>query len=156
VLARNRVRTAWSNIDVELQRRHDLIPQLAATVQGYAAHEQATLSAVAELRSRAQANASPLQRGELEAQLGTQLSRLIALQERYPELKASENFLALQRELTATEDRLQAARQEYNEAVRVYNTQIEGFPDLLLARPFGFTPQEYFQRDAAAAAVPRV
>ena len=156
VVARNRVRTAWSNIDVQLQRRHDLIPQLAATVQGYAAHEQSTLSAVTQARSRAQSTASPAQRGELEAQLGTQVSRVLALQERYPDLKASENFLALQRELTATEDRLLAARQDYNEAVRAFNTQIQGFPDLLLARPFGFTAREYFQRDADAAAVPRV
>ena len=156
ITARNRVRTAWSNIDVQLQRRHDLIPQLAATVQGYAAHEQATLSAVSEARGRAQSTASPTQRGELEAQLGTQVSRLLALQEHYPELKASENFLALQRELVDTEDRLQSARSDYNETVRVYNTQIEGFPDLLLARPCGFRAEEYFQRDAGAAAVPRV
>ena len=156
IAARNRVRTAWSDIDVELQRRHDLIPQLAATVQGYAAHEQATLSAVAQLRSRAQDSASPAQRGELEAQLGTQVARLVALQERYPELKASENFLALQRELGATEDRLQAARGNYNEAVRAYNTQIDSFPDVLVARPFGFAAREYFQADAGAGAAPRV
>ena len=150
------VKAAWAEVLNQYKRRADLIPNLVSTVQGYAAHEQSTLSAVTQARSRAQSTASPAQRGELEAQLGTQVSRVLALQERYPDLKASENFLALQRELTATEDRLLAARQDYNEAVRAFNTQIQGFPDLLLARPFGFTAREYFQRDADAAAVPRV
>jgi len=145
VLARNRARTAWADIDVQLQRRHDLIPQLAATVKGYAAHEQATLSAVTELRSRAQAAASVEQRGRLEGELGAQLTQLLALQERYPELKASANFLQLQHDLVDTEDRLQAARSAYNEAARVYNTQIESFPDVLLARPLGFGKLDYFQ-----------
>lgn len=147
VMARNRARTAWADIDVQLQRRHDLIPQLAATVKGYAAYEQATLKAVIELRTRAQATASVEQRGQVEGELGTQVAQLLALQERYPELKASANFLQLQHDLVDTEDRLQAARSAYNEAARVYNTQIETFPDALLARPFGFGKIEYFQAE---------
>jgi LemA protein len=147
VMARNRARTAWSDIDVQLQRRHDLIPQLAATVKGYAAYEQATLTAVTELRSRAQAIASVQQRGQVEGELGTRVAQLLALQERYPELKASANFLQLQHDLVDSEDRLQTARSSYNEAARLYNSQIESFPDALLARPFGFGRVEYFQAD---------
>jgi LemA protein len=147
VVARNRVRTAWADIDVQLQRRHDLIPQLAATVKGYAAYEQATLTAITELRSRAQAATSVQQRGQLEGEVGAQLTQLLALQERYPELKASANFLQLQRDLVDTENRLQSARSTYNESVRVYNTRIETFPDALLARPFGFGKLEYFQAE---------
>jgi len=147
VIARNRVRTAWADIDVQLQRRHDLIPQLAATVKGYAAYEQATLTTVTELRSRAQAAASVQQRGQLEGEVGAHVTQLLALQERYPELKASSNFLQLQHELVDTENRLQAARGDYNESVRVYNTQIESFPDVLLARVLGFAKLEYFQAE---------
>jgi LemA protein len=154
VLARNRARTAWSDIDVQLQRRHDLIPQLAATVKGYAAYEQATLTALTELRSRAQSTTSVQQRGQVEGELGTHVAQLLALQERYPELKASANFLQLQHDLVDTEDRLQAARSTYNETARIYNTQIESFPDALLARPFGFGRIEYFQTDALG--VPKV
>ena len=156
VASDNRVRAAWSGIDVELQRRHDLIPALAAVVQGYAAHERDVFGTVAELRTKAQADASVESRGRTEAELGAALGRLIAVQERYPELKANENFLKLQQELGATEDRLQAARSTYNAAVQQYNTQLETFPDVLIARPFGFAPREYFQAQAGATAVPQV
>ena len=147
VAERNQVRAAWADIDVQLQRRHDLIPQLAATVKGYADYEKSTLSAVPELRARAQAGGSIAERGQVETELAAQVTRLLALQERYPELKASENFLQLQRDLVAVEDHLQYARRFYNGAVRQYNTHIQHCPELLLAQPFGFRPQEYFQAE---------
>jgi LemA protein len=147
VARRNQVRAAWADIDVQLQRRHDLIPQLAATVKGYADHEKATLSAVTELRARAQAGGSVAQRGQIESELGAQLTQLLALQERYPELKASENFLQLQRDLVDVEDHLQYARRFYNGSVREYNTQIQHFPELLLAGTFGFGASDYFQAE---------
>jgi LemA protein len=150
VAGRNGVRKAWADIDVQLQRRHDLVPQLAATVKGYADHERNTLSAIAELRTRAQAGVSVGERGQIETELAAQVTRLLALQERYPELKASENFLQLQRDLVDVEDRVQAARTTYNDAVREYNTQIQNFPELLLARPFGFRAFEFFQAEDRA------
>jgi LemA protein len=150
IAARNQVRAAWSGVDIQLQRRHDLIPQLVATVQGYAAHEQATLTAITELRKRAQTDASIASRGQAEQQLGAHIGRLLALQENYPQLKASDNFLQLQRDLVAIEDRLQEARSAYNQTVLDYNTQIQNFPLLLLARPCRFLPAEFFQADAAA------
>jgi LemA protein len=151
VAARNQVRAAWADIDVQLQRRHDLVPQLAATVKGYAEHERSALEAVAELRSRAQAGGSVAQRGAIEAALAAGVTRILALQERYPDLKASENFLQLQRDLVAVEDHLQYARRFYNGAVRDYNTRIQHFPDLLLAGPFGFQASEFFQAENTEA-----
>jgi LemA protein len=145
ITARNRARTAWANIDVQLQRRHDLIPQLAAVVKGYAAHESETLTAVTELRAKAQQEASISAKGQIESQVGASLDKLIAVQEAYPDLKANENFMALQRELVDTENKLQAARSDYNEAVRAYNTQIQNFPDVAIAKPFGFGAMDYFQ-----------
>ena len=154
ISARNAVSKAWSDIDVQLQRRHDLIPQLVATVKGYAEHERETLNAVTELRARAPADASVAARGEVEGQLAAQVTRLLALQERYPDLKASGNFLELQRELVDTEDRLQQARTAYNDSVLSYNTQIQNFPEFLLARPFGFRAAEFFQaQDRAPVSV---
>ena len=147
VTTRNQVRTAWSGIDVQLQRRHDLIPQLAAVAKGYADYEQATLNSVTELRARSQATASIAQRGQIEGELDAQASRLIALGERYPDLKANATFMQLQQQLVDTENRLGDARQGYNESVRAFNTLIETFPDLLLARPFGFRAAEYFQAE---------
>ena len=152
VVKRNQVRAAWADIDVQLQRRHDLVPQLAATVKGYADHERSTLGAVTELRALAQAGGSVAERGTVENRLSAQITQLLALQERYPDLKASENFLQLQRDLVDVEDHLQFARRFYNGAVREYNTQIQHFPELLFAASFGFDPSEYFQaeeRDAA-------
>lgn len=151
VRERNQVRAAWADIDVQLQRRHDLVPQLAATVKGYADYERATLTAVTELRTRAQAGGTVAQRGEIENQLSAQITQLLALQERYPELKASDNFLQLQRDLVDVEDHLQYARRFYNGAVRLYNTHIEHFPELLLARPFGFGPLDFFQAENTEA-----
>lgn len=145
ITARNRARTAWANIDVQLQRRHDLIPPLAAVVKGYAAHESETLTAVTELRAKAQQEASVSAKGQIESQIGTYLDKLIAVQQAHPDLKANENFMALQRELVDTENKLQAARSDYNEAVRAYNTQIQNFPDVAIAKPFGFGAMDYFQ-----------
>jgi LemA protein len=145
IASRNSVRTAWADIDVQLQRRHDLIPQLAAVVKGYADHERETMTAVTELRAKAQQEASVAAKGQIESQISAGLGKLIAVQENYPDLKANENFLALQRELVDTEDKLQAARNTYNETVRTYNTQIQNFPDVAIAKPFGFGAMDYFQ-----------
>jgi LemA protein len=142
---RNRVRAAWADIDVQLTRRHDLVPQLVAAVQGYAAHERAALEAVTELRSRALALTSPARLAEVEAELEQGLGRLIALRESYPDLKASENFARLHQGLVDVEDHLQYARRFYNGAVRDYNTAIDRIPDLLVARAFRFTPREFYQ-----------
>jgi LemA protein len=150
IMSRNRVRAAWSGVDIQLQRRHDLVPQLVTTVQAYAAHESATLTAVAKLRT--QASASIADRGQTEQQMAAHIQRLLALQESYPQLKASENFLQLQRDLVAIEDQLQQARSAYNETVLDYNTSIQNFPLLLFARPFGFLPAEFFQADKATSA----
>jgi len=151
IAERNQVRAAWADIDVQLQRRHDLVPQLAATVKGYADHERATLSAITELRTRAQAANSMAERAQIEAQIGAQATQLLALQERYPDLKASGNFLQLQRDLVEVEDHLQYARRFYNGAVRQFNTHIQHFPELLLAGPFGFRAQDFFQADEREA-----
>lgn len=148
---RNQVRAAWSDIDVQLQRRHDLVPQLAAAVKGYADHERNTLAAVTELRAAAQGGGSVAQRAQIEQNLADQLTKLIALKENYPELKASENFLKLQRDLVDIEDHLQYARRFYNGAVRQFNTHIENFPALLVARPLGFREQDFFQAENAEA-----
>jgi len=150
VASRNRVRTAWADIDVQLQRRHDLIPQLAAVVKGYADHENETLVAIAALRAKAQQENSVAEKSAVESQLGAQMNRVIAIQERYPDLKANQNFLELQRELVSTEDKLQAARSAYNDVVRAYNTQIQNFPDVVIAKPFGFRAMDYFQAENTA------
>lgn len=146
VAARNQVRAAWSDIDVQLTRRHDLVPQLVAAVQGYADHERATLVTLTELRTRAMAAASLADKAQAEGELAQQIKRILALQERYPDLKASENFLQLQRDLVAIEDHLQYARRFYNGAVRDLNNQIESFPSLLVARVARFTPAQFFRQ----------
>ncbi len=154
---RNRVDGAWSDIDVQLQRRHDLIPQLVKAVDQYADYERATIEAVTALRAEAMSMTSVAKLGETEEQLNQGLMRLIALAENYPDLKANENFLKLQRELVETEDYLQFARRYYNGAVRVLNTRVETVPDNLIAGWFGFAQREYFQKSSdAAAAVPLV
>ena len=143
--ARNQVRAAWSDIDVQLTRRHDLVPQLVAAVQGYASYERATLTTLTELRTRAVSAASLGDKAEIEGELGRQIDRILALQERYPDLKASQNFLALQNDLVAIEDHLQYARRFYNGAVRDLNTKIETFPSLIVARAMAFRPAEFFR-----------
>lgn len=153
---RNQFRTAWADIDVQLQRRHDLVPQLVEAVKGYAAHERATLEAVTELRTRAQAAHGVQSQGQAESKLEQALSRLIALKEAYPELKASGNFQQLSSGLVSVEDQLQFARRFYNGAVRDYNDAIQRFPDLLIARVFGFRGSEFFQAESGSQIAPTV
>ncbi len=157
IQARNRVDTAWSDIDVQLQRRHDLVPRLVTAVDAYAKYERATLEAVAELRAEAMRQTSVDARGEAEEQLGAGLHRLIALAESYPDLKANENFLNLQNELVETENYLQFARRYYNGAVREYNTMTETVPSNIVANVFGFRERSYFQKASdEVASVPLV
>ncbi|MEO5580939.1 MAG: LemA family protein [Gemmatimonadaceae bacterium] len=152
---RNQVRTAWADIDVQLKRRHDLVPQLVAAVKGYAGHERGVLTAVTELRAQAVALTSPARLGEVESSLEEALTRLFALKEAYPDLKANENFLQLQRDLVEVEDHLQYARRFYNGAVRDLNTAIQRFPGILIARAAGVTETEFFSaQDDERAAVP--
>ncbi|MCX7557118.1 LemA family protein [Xanthomonadaceae bacterium JHOS43] len=150
VRLRNQMRTAWADIDVQLSRRHDLVPQLVAAVQGYAGHERAALEAVTELRNRAIGLDSPTRLGEVESELERALGRLFALREAYPDLKAGGNFAQLQRDLVDVEDQLQYARRFYNGAVRDYNDGIGRVPDLFIARAFGFPGGEFFQADRGA------
>ncbi len=145
VRLRNQSRTAWADIDVQLQRRHDLVPQLVAAVQGYVGHERTVLEAVTELRAQAVGLKSPAKLGEVESALEHALGRLIVLQEAYPDLKASENFAQLQRDLVDVEEHLQYARRFYNGAVRDYNTAIQRVPDVAVARGFAFREAEFFQ-----------
>jgi LemA protein len=157
VRSRNRVSTAWSDIDVQLQRRHDLVPQLVKAVDAYAKYEKATLEAVTELRAEAMRVADVNARGEAELALSEGVGRLLALAESYPDLKANENFLNLQRELVETEDYLQFARRYYNGSVRDFNTMTETVPSNFVARLFNFKPREFFQkRSDDAANVPLV
>jgi LemA protein len=156
VRLRNQARTAWADIDVQLQRRHDLVPQLVAAVQGYAGHEAATLQAVTELRARAVALKDPAALGEAEARLDEGLGRLLAIQEAYPDLKADENFAQLQRDLVDTEEQLQYARRFYNGAVRDYTDATQRVPDVLIARTLGFGPLAFFQAEADSRAAVRV
>ena len=143
---RNRVDGAWSDIDVQLQRRHDLVPQLVTAVDQYADYERATIEAVTTLRAEAMATTSVGKLGETEESLSNGMMRLIALAETYPDLKANENFLQLQRELAETEDYLQFARRYYNGAVRQFNTRVETVPSNFVARLFGFGLREFFQK----------
>jgi LemA protein len=148
---RNRVLAAWSDIDVQLKRRHDLIPKLVEAVRAYAGYEQATLARVTELRQQGAALEDVAARGALEAQLGLQLKRLFVLAEAYPELKADASFLDLQRQVTAVEDHIQMARRYYNGAVRNLNTRVDSFPDLLVARAFGYRHAAYFELESTSA-----
>jgi LemA protein len=149
VRLRNQVRTAWADIDVQLKRRHDLVPQLVGAVQGYAGHERGVLTAVTELRAQAVALTSPAKLGQVESSLEKSLSQLFALKEAYPDLKANQSFLQLQRDLVQVEDNLQYARRFYNGAVRDYNTSIQRFPDMLVANSAGFSESEFFSADEA-------
>lgn len=154
---RNRVRSAWSDIDVQLTRRHDLIPRLVEAVKAYAAYEKATLTAVTEMRARSEKAERLGDKARFEEEIGKGLHRLVALAEDYPDLKADENFRDLQNQLVEVEDHLQYARRFYNGAVRIYNTRIESVPDMVVARPFRFVPAEFFQPDDdAVRTAPRV
>ena len=149
---RNRVDNAWSDIDVQLQRRHDLIPRLVTAVDQYAKYEKATLEAVTELRAAAMRVVDVAARGEAEEKLGAGVGRLIALSENYPDLKANENFLNLQGELVETENYLQFARRYYNGSVRDYNTMTATVPSNLVAGTFQFEERSFFQKTSDEAA----
>jgi LemA protein len=147
VRLRNEVDTGWANIDVQLKRRADLIPNLVETVKGYAAHERGVFDEVTRARTALQRAASPGEAAAAGGMLDAALGRLFAVAEAYPELKASENFMELQDELTDTEDKIAAARRYYNATVLAYNNQIQTFPSVLLSRPSGFREREFFEAE---------
>lgn len=153
---RNQVHAAWSDVDVQLQRRHDLVPALVASVRAYATHESGLLERIASERNAALTTTAVGERGQVETSLGTNLIRLMALAEAYPDLKANENFEQLSTQLTDIEDALQHARRFYNGSVRDYNTHLQRFPALLVARAFGFAAAEFFAAEAAADNTPQV
>lgn len=156
ITARNQVDEAWSGIDVQLKRRHDLVPNLISTVRGYAAHEQSTLDRVVAARAAAMGAAPGQDRAAAESELSGALGRVHVVAEQYPQLRASENFQALQRELAEIEDQLQAARRIFNGNVRVYNTRIQVFPGSVVAGRT-FRPRGYFELESPAErAVPAV
>jgi len=150
VVFRNRAKEAWADIDVQLKRRYDLIPNLVETVKGYAGHERELFEKVTEARSRAMGAGNMKERGEAENALSQTLKTLFAVAENYPQLKASENFLELQRELSDTENKVQAARRFYNGNIRDLNTKIESFPANMIAGMFGFKQMEFFEIEEAA------
>jgi LemA protein len=160
VALRTRAAGAWADIDVQLKRRHDLVGNLVETVKGYATHERETLAQVTEARTRAEAasgSGGPRAAGQAENALTAQLRTIFALAEAYPDLKANQSFQELQRSLESLEDALQKARRYYNAVVRDFNTKIQSVPDMLIARPFGFTEREFFElSDPAEAQAPKV
>jgi len=159
VSARNRTQEAWSEIDVELKRRHDLIPNLVNTVQGYMGHERGTLEAVTNARAAAVAagaTGDPTKIGAAENMLSQSLRSLFAVSENYPDLKAISAFTNLQENLTATEDKIEFSRRFYNGNVRDYNIKLQSFPTVLVAGPLGFKPFGFFQADDGDPAVPQV
>jgi len=150
VRLRNQVKNAWAQIDVQLKRRHDLIPNLVETVKGYMTHERGTLEAVTQARNLAQqgANLPPGERSKLETDLSSALSRLLVVVEQYPNLKANQNFLALQEELTSTENKISFSRQFYNDSVLNYNNKTQMFPSNVVAGMTGFKAEQFFQTTA--------
>lgn len=147
VTLRNRVSNAWSQIDVQLKRRYDLIPNLVETVKGYAAHEKEVLERVTEARAQAVAAGGVAEQAAAENQLTQTLRSLFAVVENYPELKANQNFLLLQEELSGTESKIAFARQFYNDSVLKYNTAIQSFPGNVFAGVFGFGERQYFEAE---------
>jgi LemA protein len=152
VTLRQRYLNAWSQIDVQLKRRYDLIPNLVETVKGYAKHESGTLERIVQARNQALTASSVADKAAAEGQLSIAIKGVIGLAEAYPDLKANQNFLALQEELTATENRIGFARQHYNDVVGQYNAGLMSFPANVVAGMFGFRPAEFFQLDPAEAA----
>ena len=154
---RNQIENAWAQIDVQLKRRLDLIPNLVETVKGYAAHERGTLEAVVQARNAAiAAPDTPQAQAQADNMLTGALRQVFALSEAYPDLKANENFLALQEELTATEGRVAYARQFYNDSVLDYNNKIQQVPSVFIAKAMNFDEREYFEADEAARVAPSV
>ena len=142
---RQRVLSGWSDIEVQLQRRHALIPKLVTAIRQYADYEQATLTALTELRSRAQKPGAVAERSELENRLSQSLFSVVAIAEAYPDLKASQNFLDLQKQISEIEQDIHFARRYYNGAVNHWNTRLQSFPDIIVARLLRFRPAEYFE-----------
>lgn len=150
VRGRNRIEGAWAQIDVQLQRRHDLIPNLIETVKGYATHEREVFEKVTQARSQAIGATGVANQAQAENAITSALKSLFAVAEAYPELKANQNFLALQEELSGTEGRIAYARQFYNDSVLAYNTKIQTFPTNLISGPFGFKVREYFETEGGS------
>lgn len=148
VSLKNQVAEAWSDIDVQFKRRHDLIPNLVETVKGYQKHESGIFTQVTELRNKAMATTIVAEKDQAEAQLSLGLGKLFALAENYPDLKASTNFLELQKTLADIEEQIQNARRYYNGVTRKYNTAIQAFPSNIIAQRFNFTPAEFLKLDA--------
>ncbi len=153
---RNRVDEAWADIEVQLKRRYDLIPNLINTVKGYAKHEKEVFIAVTEARSQAMQAKTPAEQAKAEGMLTQTLKSLFAVAENYPDLKASDNFLHLQKELVDAEDKIQAARRFYNSQVRDFNTKIQIFPNNILAGSLGFSKYDFFEAPEEAQDVPKV
>jgi LemA protein len=154
---RNQVKNAWSQIDVQLKRRHDLIPNLIDTVKGYMKHERETLESITAYRSQAMNASSVGEKAEAEGLLSGALGKLQIAVEAYPDLKANQNFLSLQEELTSTENKISYARQSYNDQVLFYNNKIQMFPSNIVAGMFTFKEEEFFElEDPAEKAVPKV
>jgi LemA protein len=154
VQLRVRADSSWSDIDVQLKRRHDLIPNLVETVKGYAAHEKGTFEDIAKYRSMAMQATTPAERGVAEGQLTTALKTLFAVAENYPQLRASEQFMSLQGSLQEVESTIQDARRYYNAVVRDYNTKLQSFPTNILGNMFGFQQKQFFQLDTPAERAP--
>ena len=148
--SRNRVDEAWSGIDVQLKRRHDLVPNLVESVKGYAQHEQATFEKVTQARAAAMQAQGPAEASQAEGMLSQALGGLRVVAEQYPELRATENFQQLMRNLSELEDEIQASRRIYNSNVQAYNTKIQVFPNSIIANSGGFTPREFFEIEVAA------
>jgi LemA protein len=156
VAQRANVDGAWAQVENVLQRRADLIPNLVATVKGYAAHEEAVFARVADARARLAGARTPAEAGQADAALTAALSRLIAIAEAYPDLKANQSFIGLQDELAGTENRIAVERKRYNDAVREYDTLRQRFPVNLVASTFHFTERQYFAAETGAREVPKV
>jgi LemA protein len=155
--ARNRVDEAWSGIDVQLKRRHDLVPNLVETVKGYATHERETFEKVTQARAAAMQASGPAEAGQAEGQLTAALGGLRVVAEQYPELRATENFQQLQRQLSELEDEIQASRRIYNSNVQQFNTRIQQFPTSIPAKQLGYSDKEYFEiTEAAERETPQV
>ncbi len=152
--ARNRVDEAWSGIDVQLKRRHDLVPNLVETVKGYATHEREVFEKTSQARAQAMSARTPAEASKAEGQLSAALTDLRAVAENYPQLRATENFQKLQNELTEIEDEIQASRRIYNSNVQSYNTKIQVFPNSLIANSGGFTARQFFEITDAAEREP--
>jgi LemA protein len=150
VKLRNQVKNAWSQIDVQLKRRHDLIPNLVETARGYMKHERETLESITKARNLAVQASGPAEQGKAEGQLNEAISRFLVVVENYPDLKASQNFLALQEELTTTENKVGFSRQFYNDQVQQFNTRIESVPTNIIANMFNFKQAEFFEIEVAA------